>query len=76
MRNQLLVAWWIPPSPSVPTCYRLDARFRRHLASMPLRSVASVLVDCSNLRASGTPELQERLKLEKVRKDARHSRKG
>lgn len=42
---------------------------------MPLRSVASVLVDCSNLRASGTPELQERLKLEKVRKDARHSRK-
>jgi hypothetical protein len=35
--------------------------------------MTSVLLDCSNLRASGTPELQERLKLEKARKDARHS---
>lgn len=43
---------------------------------MQLHSVTSVLMNCSNVRASGTPELQERLRLEKARKDARHSRKG
>lgn len=46
------------------------------MASLSLHSGTSVLVDCSNSRAGGIPELQERLKLEKVRKDARHSRRG
>lgn len=46
------------------------------MTPIPPHSVTSVLVDPSNLRASGITELQERLKLEKVRKDARHSRKG
>lgn len=43
---------------------------------MQLHSTTGVFVDCSDLKASGTPEFRERLKPEKIRKDARHSRKG